>query len=76
MYTGCMIREHFTNRTTAPQPLILITGVLWGIALLCVTQGSQPKWAWAMVICASLLTVYAAVRMWIYLAKLHAEKRR
>jgi len=71
-----MIRDHFSNRTTAPQPLVLITGVLWGIALICVNAGTRPKWAWAMVICATLLTVYAAARMWIYLARLQAAKKK
>jgi hypothetical protein len=61
-----MIREHFTNRTNAPQPQLLIAGVVWAIALICLNDGSRPKWAWAMVGAATLLTVYVALRFWMY----------
>jgi hypothetical protein len=61
-----MIREHFTNRTNAPQPQLLITGIVWIIALLCLNDGSRPKWAWGMVGMATLMTVYIAVRFWLY----------
>jgi hypothetical protein len=65
-----MIREqiskHFSNRTAAPQPQLLIAGIVWGIALLCLNDGSRPKFAWAMVGIATLVTVYVAVRFWLY----------
>jgi hypothetical protein len=61
-----MIREHFSNRTTAPQPQLLIAGMIWLIALLCLHDGSQPKWAWCMVGVAALVTVYVGARFWLY----------
>jgi hypothetical protein len=64
-----MIREHFSNRTSAPQPQLLITGVVWVIALICLFGGSQPRYGWAMVGMAALLTVYVGVRFWLYYAK-------
>jgi apolipoprotein N-acyltransferase len=61
-----MIRDHFARRTNAPQPQLLIAGVIWLIALLCLYDGSRPKWAWAMIGVAALLSVYVAVRFWLY----------
>jgi uncharacterized membrane protein YoaK (UPF0700 family) len=61
-----MIREHFSKRTRAPQPQLLIVAMIWAIALLCLHDGSQPKWAWYMVGLATVFTVYVAVRLWLY----------
>jgi hypothetical protein len=67
-----MIRDHFANRTTGPQPLVIIAVMIWAVALICVNDGSRPKWAWAMVGFATLLTVYVGLRFWLYLG---ARKR-
>jgi hypothetical protein len=66
MYTGCMIREHIEKRTKAPQPQALIAVMIWVIALICLNDGSKPNWAWGMVGVATLLTMYVALRFWLY----------
>jgi hypothetical protein len=68
-----MIRDHFSNRSTAPQPQLLIAAVIWLVALICVSNGTTPKWAWCMVASATLLTLYVGVRFWLYYA---ARKRQ
>jgi hypothetical protein len=73
-----MIRDHFSRRTNAPQPQLLIVVVIWLIALLCLHEGSQPQWGWGMVAAATLLSVYVAVRFWLYfgVGKDKAEARK
>jgi hypothetical protein len=61
-----MLQGHFSNRTNAPQPQLLIVAVIWVIALICVSNGTNQKWAWCMVAMASVLTVYVGVRFWLY----------
>jgi hypothetical protein len=61
-----MIRDHFSRRTNAPQPLLIILAVVWIIVIICVNQASRPQWAWYMVGMAALLTVYVAVRFRLY----------
>jgi len=73
LYTGSMISDHFTKRTSAPQPQMLIVVVMWAVAVICLTEGTQPKWAWAMVGMATLLSVYVGVRFWLYFGRSKAR---
>jgi hypothetical protein len=66
LYTGCMIRDRYANRTNAPQPQMMIAGMIWAIALFCLFGGSQPKWGWCMVAIAVVDTVYVATRFLQY----------
>ncbi|PSH05753.1 MAG: hypothetical protein CXZ00_01020 [Acidobacteria bacterium] len=60
------IRGRYSNRTDAPQPLAIIAVIIWVIALICLFDGTNLLYAWCMVGVATLVTVYVALRFWLY----------
>jgi hypothetical protein len=62
-----MIRNYFGKRTNAPQPLLIMLGLIWIVVLICLHDGSRPTFAWCAVGGAVLVTVYVAASFRAYL---------
>lgn len=67
-----MFRDHFANRTDAPQPQLLIAGMLWVVALICLFNATKPMLAWCVVGVATVHTIYAVLRFRHY----YVEKKQ